>query len=284
MLIDLSQPIHVSGIGKGMVGDAWNVRQVREKDNLILYMERGTFTLSIDGKIYKAQAGDIIVIPKGVPYMHISGEDAYFTTLYFDACCVSDRNESPTVILRKGANWPQTYIYSIHQYNPILHINCLIHCQQNSSVKNIMQQLGTLNLMRYNVDILLLNTLFRELLIAISTEKETRQTISLHLKRMLKYIEQNYTEDITSSTLAEMFGISQTHVSRLFRKELQTTSSDYVNRVRISAACELLHNTQLSIGEIAEQVGYDNQYYFNRMFKKYNYITPGEYRHMQTIL
>lgn len=135
--------------------------------------------------------------------------------------------------------------------------------------------------MRYNVDILLLNTLFRELLIAISTEMETRQTISLHLKRMLKYIEQNYTEDITSSTLAEMFGISQTHVSRLFRKELQTTSSDYVNRVRISAACELLPNTQLSIGEIAEQVGYDNQYYFNRMFKKYNYITPGEYRHTQ---
>lgn len=72
--------------------------------------------------------------------------------------------------------------------------------------------------------------------------------------------------------------ISRTYFHRLYREAFGVTCIQDVIRSRIDYACELLKNTDLSISEISEKCGYDNDSYFMRQFRQYKYCTPSEYR------
>lgn len=92
------------------------------------------------------------------------------------------------------------------------------------------------------------------------------------------YIHENYHNDINLNDLAESAGISVSHMRRIFSEETGTNILYYINSLRINEAKELLSNSNLSISEIASKVGYFNNQSFNRFFKKYEGITPSEYR------
>ncbi|WP_418452464.1 helix-turn-helix domain-containing protein [Anaerotruncus massiliensis (ex Liu et al. 2021)] len=68
------------------------------------------------------------------------------------------------------------------------------------------------------------------------------------------------------------------HLSRLFRHETGVTFVDYLSRVRIRRAVELLADGELKMYEIAERVGYSSQHYFSSAFKKVLGVSPMEYR------
>ena len=64
----------------------------------------------------------------------------------------------------------------------------------------------------------------------------------------------------------------------MIKEELQMNYSDYIASLRIQRAKELLQNEVLSIQEIAEQVGYNDYFYFTKVFKKVQGISPSKYR------
>ncbi len=72
--------------------------------------------------------------------------------------------------------------------------------------------------------------------------------------------------------------ISKTYFHRLYREAFGVTCIQDVIQHRISYACELLRNTDLSVSEISEQCGYDSDSYFMRQFRQYKHCTPSEYR------
>ena len=87
-----------------------------------------------------------------------------------------------------------------------------------------------------------------------------------------------FDEDLSLSKLAVEFGISESVISR----KVKTLSSEnflvYVNHKRIEHACVLLQQTDISINDLAANVGYGNDITFRRSFKKYMGVTPSEYR------
>lgn len=88
----------------------------------------------------------------------------------------------------------------------------------------------------------------------------------------------NYAEHLDLTTLADMVYLSPAYLSRIFKAETGSTINQYLNRVRITKAKELLHNRQLKLIDISLLVGYEDQSYFTRVFRKITGISPSEYR------
>lgn len=101
------------------------------------------------------------------------------------------------------------------------------------------------------------------------------------VQQIIDYVQANYRYDISLGGIAEQLRLDPSHVSRLFRQELQVTFIEYLISVRLEKAKELLvAGGSIPIKEIGTAVGYENPRSFNRMFKKYEGITPGEYREL----
>ena len=101
-----------------------------------------------------------------------------------------------------------------------------------------------------------------------------------YLTLATKYIASNYENDITLEKTAREVNISASYLSHLFRSGLGTTFGEYVSKLRIEKAKELLSATELSVAEIAEKVGIPDANYFTRIFKKYVGISPNKFRSM----
>ena len=98
----------------------------------------------------------------------------------------------------------------------------------------------------------------------------------------LNYIEAHYTQEIDVETLAQMCYLSQAQLFRLFQAQLHTTPIQYRNLLRIKRARKMLSDWELSIGEIAANLGFENLYYFSRLFRRCTGVSPTQYRHRVT--
>ncbi|AQQ69903.1 Arabinose operon regulatory protein [Limihaloglobus sulfuriphilus] len=92
------------------------------------------------------------------------------------------------------------------------------------------------------------------------------------------YIDGHFIENISLRTLAEISYLSEGHIIKLFKKSFKTTPLNYQTNLRIEAAKTLLKCSNLTCSQIAKRIGYDNNHYFHRLFKKNVGITPKQYR------
>ena len=98
-----------------------------------------------------------------------------------------------------------------------------------------------------------------------------------YVKKAVKYIEYNYSSDITVSDIASSVGISRSHLYRLFMQHISMPPSEYLMRFRISKAATLLEAGNLTAGEAAYSTGFSDRLYFSRVFKKYMGVPPSRY-------
>lgn len=120
-----------------------------------------------------------------------------------------------------------------------------------------------------------------EILILIAQEKEEWHTSPIKEKAVRKiqeYILYNYRRNITIEELAELAGLTSNYVTVLFKEVLGVTPIQYLHQTRINTAWNLLHNTGMTVREVSEYLGYCDQSYFNRMFKKWMGMAPTHVR------
>jgi len=98
------------------------------------------------------------------------------------------------------------------------------------------------------------------------------------LESVCVFLQNHYQYDITRESVAKQFGISPTHLSRLFQTHGHMTFSNYLTHVRIDRAKHLLRNYHFKLEEIAGRCGYHHAPYFCQMFKRVTKMTPAEYR------
>ena len=99
----------------------------------------------------------------------------------------------------------------------------------------------------------------------------------LYVKNAIKYIQRNFSNSIDVSDIANHIGLSRSHLYRIFVRHLSLSPNEYLTQFRINQACILLRTSPLSIGEIASSVGFDDQLYFSRVFKKTKGVPPSHY-------
>ena len=98
------------------------------------------------------------------------------------------------------------------------------------------------------------------------------------IRKIIQEIDQNYTGKLSLGELADSMNLSIGHLSTLIRRETGLSFSEYVTAKRMEDAKKLLCQENLSVEEVAEQVGYHDYFYFTKAFKKYAGVSPSVYR------
>lgn len=104
---------------------------------------------------------------------------------------------------------------------------------------------------------------------------------SYHIRKAMEYINLNYKSDITLEDISQYLGITKPYFCSLFKKETKKTFTQALNEFRISKSKELLIETDNSLIDIALDIGFNNQNYFNIVFKRFEGMTPLDYRNQK---
>lgn len=96
--------------------------------------------------------------------------------------------------------------------------------------------------------------------------------------RICRYLSDNIGVPFSSENIEKRFYLSYKYMSHLFKKEKGVTMQQYHNSVRMDEACRLLCSTLMSIGEIADKLGFSDVLYFSRCFRNYTGKSPSAYR------
>lgn len=98
------------------------------------------------------------------------------------------------------------------------------------------------------------------------------------VRQVMMYIQENYAQNLTLESIATHLNYSVPHLSSIFKKKTGYSVIDYVIQTRLDIAANLLVETDATLKEIAENVGYRDPYYLSRLFKKYKGVSPLRFR------
>ena len=101
------------------------------------------------------------------------------------------------------------------------------------------------------------------------------------IHKVIHYIDNNYAGRITLDDVAREVFLSPTYLSKIFKTEMKCNYNTYLNKIRIEKSKILLLNNNISLIEISSKVGFDDQSYFSKVFKKVTGITPGKFRQLR---
>lgn len=158
--------------------------------------------------------------------------------------------------------------------------NLVIDCPNCSLIENAYEQILSTQKSAENKDLNYMGYLYLILASIIDKPSRTADTSNSkqYVKEALNYIKKNYSQPITITDISSALSLDRKYFSKIFKQQLQMTPNEYLINYRLAQACELMETTSLTIAEIAATVGYDNQFSFSRVFKKYKNISPSDYK------
>ena len=121
-------------------------------------------------------------------------------------------------------------------------------------------------------------TLFKEELEKLSRQiAEEFNNIDI-IDQLIYYVDRHYEEDLTLKDIADHFGYNSAYLGKKFKRKMDESFLNYLEKVRMEKATDLLKESHLMVYEIADKVGYNNIDYFYKKFKHFYHISPNEYR------
>jgi YesN/AraC family two-component response regulator len=101
--------------------------------------------------------------------------------------------------------------------------------------------------------------------------------------KVMDYLHKNYRANIDTTSIATNTGLGYSSIGRIVRNKTGKNVLEYINGLRIEEAKRLLRQTNMNVADIALNVGYNNDQSFSRFFKKFEGVTPGEFRNLQSL-
>lgn len=112
----------------------------------------------------------------------------------------------------------------------------------------------------------------------VETSKPKQSGTQLQIEKAMRWLALQYARSISIGEMARSLGYHRTHLSKIFKEHTGLAPSQYLLKIRMERAAQLLHNHQLSIQHIASSVGMSDSLYFSRRFKQWYGISPSQYR------
>ena len=228
---------------------------------LLHFVISGKGQYTCNGKTYNVKAGEMFLIKPSqvVHYVADSNEPWEYYWVGFNG----------TYAQKAVANLPfkdTMPVYAPKDFEDCKEYLYQIYANSGNSMSNSTAMLGYLYLF--------IAKLIEESSLISSVAAVTQ---SNYVVEAIKFIQFNYSTDISVDDIANAVGISRSHLYRVFIANLNQSPIDYLTEYRINEACELLKNSNLSISQIAVSVGFFDQFYFSRVFKKIKKIPPSKY-------
>lgn len=100
----------------------------------------------------------------------------------------------------------------------------------------------------------------------------------IHLSKIQEWVRVNALKKLTVTKIADQFNYNKDYLSRTFKRKTGVNLMTYIHDIKMTKAKELLTNTTMTVKEIAHHVGFSDEKYFMRLFKKYEKMTPSQFR------
>lgn len=225
----------------------------------IYYLVKGEVRYFIDNKIFELSAGDIILIPPNTLHKTNITSDIPVERLLIDFT---------SHFFKKNDNDPLfSGFNSFLVENPQKYVKILTDIE-NEFLSKAPQ---------YEDMIKSLLTIF---LISQSRSSTTSKndSASPFIERIINYINENYSENISLNSLADKFSISKNYLSKLFKSKTGFGINEYLNIIRVKKAVHLIISTNYPMSKVSSLCGFNDSNYFSTVFKKSHGISPIKYR------
>jgi len=239
----------------------------------LLHVRKGIFQIHIDEESFTAREGDVLLIRGGALHGGIP-ENCIYECLVFDLYGLFRGIDLLKKDLRPFyRQMLLPHIYFPADSNPTL----------SGDVTALMDTFGSKLPHQELKTVAFLSQLFMEILenglyVSSETEFSSKPPHIEQIKRILDYIEANFSAELTLANLAGTINMNANYFCRIFRSVLHQSPMDYVNFYRIEQAAYLLESSDLPITEIGLECGFSESSYFTKVFKKYKGLSPRQYR------
>ena len=231
------------------LSDVTYVQNFTENEYFLMYIKSGKAKLIMDKKLYNISPGCFVLCnSKSVKYRFSKRHKISVFTLSFSGY---------TSFFRCG-------VYK---------------CADKNSVEKMLEIIKAEFILNKKYNKHLLSSLSESLFVILSRAIEKETDVDKIINELMLDLHRNYqSEKVNVNKYAEKLDLSKDRVSSIFKERFGHPPYQYQIMLRMQDATDLLIHTDLSIGEIAEKLGYKNQLYFSTAYKKQYGVTPSEMR------
>ncbi len=230
---------------------------------ILIYCIEGKGGITIDGRKSIVKANQYFIIPKGVPHEYGSDEKEPWSIywLHFSGKMAShyaDITGSANSVIRSEVS-------RIEDRN-LLFEEMLLNLEMGYSFENINYA----------------NICLSHFLASFKYIRQFRQVRKVKEKDVVEsailFMKESIPKRVSLSDIASHIGLSSSHFSLIFRTKTGRSPMDYLMHLRIQKACRMLDTTSMRVSEIAVETGYEDPFYFSRVFKNIMNSSPVQYR------
>lgn len=225
----------------------------------ISFVTEGEGVLYIGKKKYTISQGDIFILPKNIKIKYYPRGKSNWAYFWFDFDGTKSNKYLELIGFSKG-----NYVIRYNNLNDVFY-----QCEELISKK-----FKGNNIEYYEV----LSAFYAIIDLIIKKQNNTASNTDI-VESITKYIKLHYSRTtLTIEEICSDFNISHSYLCKLFKNQSDSTAKGTIIKVRLKEAQKLLLNTNLSVKQIAYSVGFSDDAYFMKTFKKEFNITPSEYR------
>lgn len=256
-ICDTQKDVSINCICSNINNSTINVRFTRH-DYYLIYVTDGLLHLEIEGINTDITTGDLIIIKPETEYFYHTKKN--IPVSYLSIHITGGRAEE----FIEGFSLPT---------------NKILQCGYISNMYNYWNRLQR--------EFILYDEFFDQTTVAVLTQILARFSRAVNstdtnnfLAKSVTYMNENFNKKISVKYLAELEGLSESYYRSVFRQIFNKSPSEHITSLRLSAAAGYLESSTKSLSEIAALVGYGDEFYMGKMFKKEFGISPGKYRKM----
>ena len=244
----------------------------------INYVYEGSARYHIDYDFFNSEPGDIVLIrPNGMHSIHpIENQNHITDTFQFHLDMIGH-----SIIDQVSLRYLQPLQTSSFKFIPCIKPDM----EGYDEIKTCLFSIFDLSrnegrhfelLLKAKLNELIYLLYFHRYVVKKNTDDAYRKNEKI--RELIDFINRNYEKNLTIEYLADFIGYSKTHFMSVFKQHTGTSCTEFVIQVRLNKASDLLINTNYSILDIANRIGFNNLSNFNRQFKRYYQTTPSHYR------
>ena len=248
-------------------------------DARFFYVTQGNASIYADGRLYKMKKGDVLIFTSGTEYRIMEGEpQVTYLLLNFDFTYSHSHITVPVPPKAasefKSSDLVEETVFDNGELSTPIYLE---------GMERISSRLERIN-REYSRKLLhgdlKISGLLTDVLISCVRERSMREVHSgeRRIESIIDYVREHSNKKITNHTLGKLFSFHPNYLSSMIKRYTGVPLHTYLIRLRLSNSLDLLTSTSMSVGEIAEAVGFSDIYYFSRYFKAAFGKSPKEYR------
>ncbi|MBZ0334183.1 AraC family transcriptional regulator [Marinobacter sp. AL4B] len=258
---DLTRELYPLAFGHYRKAVGHHMHREHHRDNLLVYCTDGNAFLNVEGVPYTVGSGDLLLLPAGASHRY-----------------TADPNNPWSI---HWAHYSGPLAEAFQQHMGFTNGTYIRHLGRQPRLLVDFNGLLSVRQTGYRTQGLIhASNRLRQLLAAVPINAdETGQARQAELEVIHNYMREHLEERLTLNELAELAGRSPAHFATRYREQTGTAPIQHFLHLKVERACELLDTTSQTFADISRQLGYDDAYYFSRLFKKVMGKSPSDYRH-----